>query len=138
MESTQPSLTIIYVSSARRLMKETELETLLAKARERNGQLGITGLLLYRDGNFMQLLEGPEAAVREVYAAIEKDDRHHQVIMLASDHDAEREFSEWTMAYGRLDDAGWQALMQRISPAGRSVEASVAKEVMHDFWTATI
>ena len=49
---------LIYVSSAIKLMHDDELLLLLEKARENNSRLGITGMLLYKEGNFMQMLEG--------------------------------------------------------------------------------
>ena len=47
---------IVYVSSATRPFQEAELQDLLLKARENNARLGVTGMLLYIGGNFMQLL----------------------------------------------------------------------------------
>ena len=58
---------LIYVSTARELMDKDALLGILAKAREKNARLGITGMLLYKDGNFLQLLEGEETIVRGIY-----------------------------------------------------------------------
>jgi hypothetical protein len=49
---------IVYVSSALKPFSKTDLLTLLEKSRENNTSLGISGMLLYKDGNFMQVLEG--------------------------------------------------------------------------------
>ena len=66
-------ITVAYVSSATHLMTEDELAAILDVSRERNARDGITGLLLYSDGDFIQVLEGPEAPVR---AAGERAQRH--------------------------------------------------------------
>ena len=67
---------------------------LLAVARRNNPRAGVTGQLLYKDGNFMQLIEGDEAAVRALFARIERDPRHGGVIVLLDHVVPEREFSD--------------------------------------------
>ena len=55
---------LVYVSSAVRPFSKSELVELLNVTRDNNSRLGVTGMLLYRDGNFMQVLEGGEPVVR--------------------------------------------------------------------------
>lgn len=133
---TEPLLTIVYVSAAVDLFDEQQLRDLLGKAQEKNARLGITGLLLYRDGNFMQVLEGPESEVKKLYAEIEKDRRHRMVIPIVRESGLPREFSEWDMAFGRLSDSEWNDLMARIAPEGQSVSPLSAKGLLHSFWKA--
>jgi hypothetical protein len=90
---------VVYVSSATELFSQGELEELLKKARTNNHASGITGMLLYRDGNFMQLLEGPRDAVEATYRKIELDSRHRGIIRLLQREAPEREFSEWSMGF---------------------------------------
>jgi hypothetical protein len=73
---------LVYVSSAIAPFSQTELLDLLAKARAKNQRLDVTGMLLYKDGNFMQVLEGEETVVRELFACIERDPRHFGTIVL--------------------------------------------------------
>lgn len=54
---------LVYMSAALWRPTRSDLVTLLAKARQNNSQLGVTGMLLYHDGSFMQVLEGEEPAV---------------------------------------------------------------------------
>lgn len=129
-------LTIIYVSSARQLFTDEALETLLLKARSANAANAISGLLLYQDGNFMQLLEGPQAAVSELYAAIRQDPRHHDVVTLIEETGLPREFSAWSMAYRKLDNTRWNALLESISNDDQRQRASLAKRILRDFWRA--
>lgn len=101
-------ITLVYVSSAVRLMTATELIELLRGSRERNQQKQITGLLLYRDGNFMQALEGEETAVDGLHEHIHRDPRHRGLITLIRQPISERVFGEWSMGFRNLDDLNEQ------------------------------
>jgi hypothetical protein len=90
---------LVYVSTARQLLDAEALESLLIQARERNERLAITGMLIYGAGNFIQALEGPHEAVLDVYASIQRDQRHHHIITLVEFDDDERDFPGWWMAY---------------------------------------
>ncbi len=60
-------LSLIYVSSSTRAFSDADLVALLEQSQEKNARLDITGMLLYKDGNFMQVLEGPDDAVRQLF-----------------------------------------------------------------------
>lgn len=90
---------IIYLSWATAPLAQCQLEVLLQVARRRNTQLNVTGIMLYGNERFMQVLEGEEAAVRELYEQIKRDARHHHVIAYADQPVAERAFAEWAMAF---------------------------------------
>jgi hypothetical protein len=90
---------LVYASSATTLMSEQDLIDVLAQAREKNERLGITGILLYRGGNFLQVLEGPEESVKSVYDSIRNDRRHAGLILLTEGEIEEREFPHWTMGF---------------------------------------
>lgn len=94
---------LVYASSATNLFSEEELNQLLEKARKNNHILDITGMLLYKDGNFMQLLEGPKEAVQSLVAKIKLDPRHRGFLALFQEERAEREFSQWEMGFQKLD-----------------------------------
>jgi hypothetical protein len=93
---------LIYVSSAVRLFSEAELENLLTESRQGNNSVGITGLLLYKDGNFMQCLEGSKDAVGTLMDKISRDPRHRGVIVLLGEY-AQPEFSAWSKGFKKLD-----------------------------------
>ena len=97
-------LSVVYISSARRKFSEADLVALLEQSREKNAGLDITGMLLYQDGNIMQVLEGPDAAVRQLMKTIEADDRHHDVLQLSAWQYEERQFPDWTMGFKNLND----------------------------------
>lgn len=96
-------INLIYGSAAVKPMSTEELVELLHKARIKNQSLNITGMLLYKGGNFLQVLEGEEKVVRELYAVIEKDPRHHSVELIAVRSVKERMFSDWEMGFTNLD-----------------------------------
>lgn len=101
---------LAYVSSATQLFSKADLVDLLIRSREKNSRLGITGLLLYRDGNFMQVLEGEEKAVLELYGTICRDSRHFGQFILDQGHCDARQFSEWAMGFRDLSGQDVRAI----------------------------
>ncbi len=75
----------------------TTLNSILWTARDRNPGNKITGALVCRDDIYMQLLEGPEAAVRKTYEHILRDDRHIEIVLISEAHVDERVFPDWDM-----------------------------------------
>lgn len=96
-------INLVYVSSAVKLFSDEELLELLRRSRENNEKLRITGLLLYHDGNFMQLLEGPEEPVMALYKTIRNDPRHKDVTTLIVAPIEERHFADWAMGFQNVD-----------------------------------
>jgi hypothetical protein len=72
---------------------------LLETARRVNAALDISGILLYEDKSFFQVLEGPPKAVKALYEKIGRDKRHYNVIKIIEEPIGTRSFSEWTMGY---------------------------------------
>jgi CheY-like chemotaxis protein len=93
---------LVYCSRAMRALSEDEWEKLLGKARRFNAAQQITGVLLYRAGRYVQLLEGPEAAVRRLFARLVQDPRHTQVVTVQVVAAARPYFADWSMARGPI------------------------------------
>lgn len=93
---------LIYNSAATEEFSNEALAVLLAKARNKNAALGITGMLLYVDGCFFQVLEGPEDAVNGLAEKIRQDPRHGRMTTIINEPIARRAFSEWTMGFTRM------------------------------------
>jgi len=132
-------LSIVYTSSAVRLLHDSDLQTLLDKARKRNNEFSITGLLLYCDGNFMQYIEGPRDGLLKVYDIILRDPLHHQIIELANQPVVARDFSEWSMAYRRVDAPDWLRLSTsswEIHPKNDEnyLQVSEGRLMLRSFW----
>ncbi len=94
---------LVYVSTGTWQFSRDDLGDLLAMSRENNSGAGITGLLLYKDGNFMQLLEGEEGAVRALYHKIGLDPRNKGVLPLLHGFVDERQFPDWSMGFRDLN-----------------------------------
>ncbi|MEO0029908.1 MAG: Blue light- and temperature-regulated antirepressor YcgF [Pseudomonadota bacterium] len=77
------------------------IESILAQSRQFNPSTGITGILVYGGGIFLQAIEGGREAVSELYGHIQKDARHKQVVLLHYEEISERRFGGWTM--GQVD-----------------------------------
>ena len=90
---------LIYVSNSLHFEEETDLETLLNVSRKNNTKAGISGMLLFHDGLFLQVLEGDHDAVQKTYERIEKDERHRSCRIMADLIVEQREFPDWSMGY---------------------------------------
>ena len=80
-------------------MKSADLTSLLEQSRTRNALHGITGLLVYDYGAFLQVLEGHKLDVETIFASIERDRRHTKIKVLTRELKLEREFHTWSMAW---------------------------------------
>jgi hypothetical protein len=96
---------LVYASTAASPFGDAELEELLAQSRSRNDARGISGLLLYRMGRFVQFLEGPEDEVRGLFATIRDDPRHLAPRILNEGRPDRRQFADWTMGYQPVDES---------------------------------
>ncbi len=94
---------LVYASSATVPFEDTELRALLEVWQHNNAKIQLTGMLLYKDGNIMQVLEGEESAVLTLYKRIAQDSRHRGVMTFLKGPIPERNFSTWSMAYRNLN-----------------------------------
>jgi len=94
---------LIYVSTALPPRTLEDNARLLVQARRRNKTNDVTGMLLYKDGHFMQVLEGDEENVMEIFADIRKDIRHHSIDVLRSEYIRHRDFPDWAMGFTDVD-----------------------------------
>ena len=100
---------IIYYSFSQSDLSNNELEGILRKAREWNQTNEITGLLIYRfnkifkRGNFLQIIEGPQKSILSAWERISTDPRHHTITVLEDGNFKERNFSAWSMGLKNLD-----------------------------------
>ena len=94
---------LVYVSSATTLFSRSDLEDILVKSNQNNFRLGVSGALLYKGGNLMQVLEGDKSAVRTSYTKIGKDPRHSGLMVIWDGLQEERQFPSWSMAFRDLN-----------------------------------
>jgi len=96
---------IIYLSTATHPFSKADLLKLLEKSRQNNANLNITGMLLYKAGAFQQILEGPEEAVKMLFAKIRLDPGHRGIINFYENFEDERQFADWSMGFCNLNSA---------------------------------
>lgn len=104
-------LSLCYVSASTQRMTDSQLLTLLKECRKNNERIGITGLLLYNGkGTFMQVLQGEDQSVCELFDHITKDTRHQRVHCIGKKPIDKRDFPSWRMGFRSLNDASLQSL----------------------------
>lgn len=128
-------MTVLYVSSATVLFTDDQLVSALRSWRDSNARDEITGFLLYEQGNFMQVIEGPAANILKLVKAIALDTRHRGMLILWQHAIVEREFGRWHMGFRKVaelsaeDQKSFHSLLQDAamdeefrSKAGRSYQ----------------
>ena len=93
---------LIYCSAAPRPLSRNELRDLLVGARRHNERHGITGMLLYADGSFFQVLEGAPEDVERLFERISADPRHDSLTLIIREPVAVRAFGEWSMGHADI------------------------------------
>ena len=99
---------LMYASRAVPAVDQEELLAILRKSKANNPPLGVTGVLCFSEGIFLQVLEGGRSSVNGLYNRIASDSRHTQVELLSYEEIGERSFAGWSM--GQVD-------MARLNPA---------------------
>lgn len=110
---------VVYISQACGAFSDTQLQLLASRASNRNATVGITGLLVYGAGWFMQVVEGPATSIELVLSRIYRDDRHRDVEIVLDDQTRDRMFSSWSMGVHNLDTQDDGALDRVMSIVGR-------------------
>jgi hypothetical protein len=109
---------LIYTSEATLPFTDEMLRALLAQAQRRNEQAGLTGVLLYNDAHFVQVLEGGAAALDALYERLLRDLRHHDLVLLARGPIAARRFGVWAMSFHAVEPAQLARVRGYAAPAG--------------------
>ena len=118
--STTEIYHILYRSKAVPGLPKEELAKILASSRKNNPPRKVTGLLIYRQGYFLQLLEGPEEAVAERFGVIMRDTRHDDVEIMVRTKSSEHLLANWDMGY----------LDEEVNPSGVKIEVM---NQLHDY-----
>lgn len=94
---------IIYLSASTKELSIEEINALLLQSRKFNAENNITGVLLYIDGDFLQVIEGSEEVTKRLFEKIKKDKRHKGIITVYNDRFLEKQFPDWSMGFGLID-----------------------------------
>lgn len=137
--ATGPVEHIVYCSKARRPFSEDELADLLEHTRANNRRKGITGLLCYSEGHFVQVVEGPRPVVQHLYALIERDPRHYQLQVLNQGAGPLHRFPDWRIALAEApQDCYWlitclEARLHQLLKPQVPVEESTLSTLLNTF-----
>lgn len=101
---------LIYVSYATQPMTDDELLSLLKEFRQKNADKQVTGMLLYRDGFFIQALEGEADVVEPLYKKISMDKRHRNVLKVSQEIISERSFKSWAMGFNKVENKDMESV----------------------------
>ncbi len=101
---------LVYISHTSRPLYEDDLLEILSNSRLQNKKNEITGMLLYLNEKFIQVLEGEYDAVMEVYEKIKEDPRHQKISVLLEGNTANRVFKDWSMGFKKLSDKQFEEL----------------------------
>jgi Sensors of blue-light using FAD len=130
---------LVYSSVATQEFWPEDLFALVEKTRQKNAARAITGMLLFHEGEFLQLLEGPEQAVRDCFAIIERDPRHTSIKVAMTSSPGQRDFPEWTMGFEQVEEAwnlprSWATILgEGLDSAAVSQAGSAAKDLLLSF-----
>ena len=97
---------VLYTSEMRDEVPVAEVGLLVKRARGRNAEMGITGVLMFDGAQFCQFLEGPEDAVLDLMRRICADPRHRNVILVRESAIDVRRFKSWYLGYVQVTDMG--------------------------------
>lgn len=94
---------LLYFSYESYFLTEDDLQLILASSLKNNQRLQLTGLLLHCRGSFMQLLEGEDEKVMDMWLQLHHDPRHRDLRLLVHEPIIERSFPDWAMSFRVLD-----------------------------------
>ena len=135
---------LIYVSQATSPLDKQGLESLLVESRNRNEQMHITGMLLYVNDSFIQVLEGEEAAVNNIYLRIQLDKRNKNNCLLLREPIAMRSFPHWSMGFKLLKPEdypyldGYSDFINYKMEGSELVDADLAVKLLYQFKEANL
>jgi len=122
---------LLYVSRAVDKDSAKAIESILETSRSQNMGNGITGVLCYGGGVFLQAIEGGRNAVNTLYNHIASDKRHTNVVLLHYEEISERRFGGWTMGQVNLSKLNTSIVLKyserpEFDPYGVSGRVSLA------------
>lgn len=130
---------IVYVSILEAGMSDEMIQDILKSSRKNNLAQGITGMLIYYNSSFFQVLEGPRDKVNQTFSRIKKDKRHSNIVVIDEDLIEEREFDEWEMGYRNISQENIQGEISlddilNLSESGMSD----VKNLIYRFYNANV
>jgi len=127
---------ISYVSTVNPALTETQIQEALDFSKNWNNDNNITGVLLYSQGNFFQVLEGGEQVVKDLFERIKADERHHNIITIFQKQIPNIQFNGYEADFISLDDRfqpkNIDNYINQVSLLNPSIQSSV-KYILNKF-----
>lgn len=127
---------ISYVSTKKEHLPEEEINEILTHTEKNNNKLEITGILLYSEGNFFQVLEGPREDLQTLYTKIKLDSGHYDLISIFEKEVDEPIFQKYTSEFTSIDtrykSKEVEAYLTKIKTLSPAVQSSV-KYILKNF-----
>jgi hypothetical protein len=117
-------------------MSDDELREMLKISRKRNEASGITGMLLYLEPFFMQVLEGEDNIIVQLFERIKKDPRHHKTSPIYRASIQDRRFQNWTMGFEKINNEkieGFSDVLQKTNAELLNVYPNKVCELLDKF-----
>lgn len=102
---------IIYVSSASKEFTNSDLIKLLKNARINNSKLNVSGILLFTNDSFFQVLEGEAEVIEKLFTKIKQDSGHKKVTVIINENISHRVFADWSMGFVNLNGEELQKII---------------------------
>lgn len=120
-QNNEPIFQLVYISQALDSLCYSDMHRILDSSRRFNSVNGITGVLIYKDGFFVQLLEGEESKVLDVVCRVVRDRRNHHLQVVHETLVQRRYFAEWSMAFkdGDVANAEEKVIIDQLFDAAR-------------------
>lgn len=126
---------IIYLSTAVDLFLDEELVDLLKVSRGNNQKKDISGMLLYNNGGFLQVLEGEQDSVSTLFHKLQNDNRHFGVLKVMDGNVDRRYFQDWSMGFRKLTDKEWKDTNGLLTVGGTNMKFENAEGTSNEMLT---
>jgi hypothetical protein len=107
---------LVYISSACHFLNQDDLLDILVVSQQNNQRNSLTGMLLYGEGTFIQVLEGEPAALTKTYDLIVADPRHKNIILITRGEIAQRSFPKWVMGFKTINAQELEEVEAYVNP----------------------
>jgi hypothetical protein len=122
--------TICYISDSLEYDSLDKLKALYTKAKLNNFKYNITGILVYKNKNFLQVLEGEDAIVDRTYNKIENDNRHQNIFKVINTSIETRIFEDYNFGFTVVDDEHNLSKLHEYLDWLRKAENKLANKVI--------
>ncbi len=129
---------IVYVSALAPGVDASVVPDIVRVAAANNSRMQVSGILLYINGSFLQIIEGEAATLDALYEKICADSRHVKQMKLGDSHIEHRQFPDWSMALADVSSADLDRIVRRNDFFARGhcfteLDESLARSVLAEF-----